>query len=45
MLEQGPDWFFVATQACGGETSDRGLILMVSLFIGFFDVVLTSKWA
>jgi hypothetical protein len=33
--ERGLDWFFVATEACGGGTSDLGLFLMVSLFIGF----------
>ena len=25
MPERGLDWFFVATEACGGETSDLGL--------------------
>ena len=34
--EWGLDWFLVATGPCGGETSDLGLFLMVSLFIGFF---------
>ena len=43
--EQGLDCFFVATQACGGTTSDLGLFLMVSLFIGFFGVGLTRRWA
>ena len=41
----GLDWFSVATEACGGETSDLGLLLMVSLFIGVFGVGLTSRWA
>jgi hypothetical protein len=43
--EQALDWFFVATEACGGETSDLGLFLGVSIFIGFFGVVLTQRWA
>src|SRR3990170_1889768 len=37
--EQGLDWFFVATEACAGGTSDLGLFLMVSLFIGFLASV------
>ena len=24
VVEQGPDWFLVATKACGGETPDLG---------------------
>ena len=36
--EQGLDWFLVATEPCGSGTSDLGLFLMVSLFIGFFGV-------
>ena len=43
--EQGPDCFFVATEAYGGGTSDLGLFLMVSVFIGIFGVGLTSGWA
>ena len=35
---KGLDWFSVATEPCGGGTSDLGLFLMVSLFIGFFGV-------
>ena len=27
--EQGPDWFLVATKACGGETPDLGSVLEV----------------
>ena len=27
--EQGPDWFFVATEACGGGTPDLGFFLEV----------------
>ena len=40
--EQGPDWFLVATEACGGGTPDLGLFLEVSVFIGIFGVGLTS---
>ena len=40
--EQGPDWFLVATEACGGGTPDLGLFLGVSIFIGIFGVGLTS---
>ena len=28
--EQGPDWFLVATEACGGGTPDLGYVLGVS---------------
>ena len=41
----GIDWFFVATKACGGGSFDLGLFLMVSLFIGFFGVGFTRRWA
>ena len=34
MPERGLDWFSLATEACGGGTSDLGLFMMVSLFIG-----------
>ena len=34
--EQGPDWFLVATEACGGGTPDLGFFLGVSIFIGNF---------
>ena len=40
--EQGPDWFLVATEACGGGTPDLGLFLEVYLFIGIFGVGFTS---
>ena len=40
--KQGPDWFSVATEACGGGTPDLGLFLGVSVFIGIFGVGLTS---
>ena len=32
--EQGPDWFFVAIEACGGGTPDLGYFLEVSVFVG-----------
>ena len=40
--EQGPDWFLVATEACGGGTPNLGYFLEVSVFIGIFGVCLTS---
>ena len=40
--EQGPDWFLVATEACGGGIPDLGYVLEVSVFIGIFGVGLTS---
>ena len=40
--EQGPDWFLVATEACGGGTPDVGYVLEVSVFIGIFGVGLMS---
>ena len=36
--EQGPDWFLVATEACGGGTPDLGYILGVSVYIRGFGV-------
>ena len=36
--EQGPDWFLVAIEACGGGTAGLGLFLGVSIFIGIFGV-------
>ena len=36
--EQGPDWFSVATEACGGETRDLGYVLGVSVYIRGFGV-------
>ena len=42
MPEQGPDWFLVGTEACGGGTLDLGYFLEVSVFIGIFGVGLTS---
>ena len=32
--EQGPDWFLVATEACGGGTSDLAYFPKVSVFVG-----------
>ena len=43
--EMGLDWFSVATEPCGGGTSNLGLLLMVSLFIGFFGVGFMRRWA
>ena len=42
MPEQAPDWFFMATAACGGGTPGLGLFLEVSGFIGIFGVGFTS---
>ena len=36
--EQGPDWFLVPTEACGGETPDLGYVLGVSVYIRGFGV-------
>ena len=33
MPEQGPDWFLVATEACGGGTPDLGYVLEVWVYI------------
>ena len=41
--ETGSRLFFVAIEACGGGTSDLGLFLEVSIFIGFFDVKNKSR--
>ena len=41
--EQGPDWFFVVTKACGSGTPDPGLFLGVSVFIVIFGIGLTSR--
>ena len=40
--EQGPNWFLVTTEACGGGTPDLGYFLEVSVFIGIFGIGLTS---
>ena len=34
-----PDWFFVDTESCGGGAESLGLVLMVSIFIGFLALV------
>ena len=34
--EQGPDWFLVAIEACGGGSPDLGFFSGVSVFIGIF---------
>ena len=36
--EQGPDWFLVATEACGGGTSDLGFFLEVWVYIEEFGI-------
>ena len=36
--QQGPDWFLVATEACGGGTPDLGYVLGVSVYIRGFGV-------
>ena len=33
--EQGPDWFLVATEACGGGTPD---LLCSPKFLGYMDI-------
>ena len=45
VLERGLDWFFMATEACVGGTSDLGLFMIVSLFIRFFNVGIMRRWA
>ena len=40
--EPGPDWLFVATEACGGGTADLGFFSGVYVFIGIFGVGFTS---
>jgi hypothetical protein len=41
--ERAPDWFFMATEACGGGTPNLGFFLGVSGFIGIFGVSFTSR--
>ena len=43
--EQGSRWYFFGTEACGGDGEVLGLFLRVSLFIGFFSVGITRRWA
>ena len=38
--EQGPDWFLVATEACGGGTPDLFCSLM---FLGYMDIYRRKK--
>ena len=39
--EQGPDWFFVALEACGGGTPDLGSVLEV---LGYDDIYGCRKY-
>ena len=41
--ERAPDWFFLATEACGGGTPDLGFFLGFLVFIGIFGIGLTSR--
>ena len=34
--EQGPDWFLVATEACGGGTPDLSSVLEVLGYVGIY---------
>ena len=34
--EQGPDWFLVTTEACGGRTLDLSSVLEVLGYIGIY---------
>ena len=36
--EQGPDWFLVAIEACGGGTPDLGYVLEVWVYIRGFGI-------
>ena len=38
MSERAHDWFFVATEACGGGTPDLGYVLGVSVYISGFGI-------
>ena len=40
MPEQGPDWFLVATEACGGGTPD---LLCSLMFLGYMDIYRRKK--
>ena len=40
--EQCPDWFLVATEACGSGTPDLGFFLGAYVFIGIIGVGLMS---
>ena len=36
MPEKGPDWFLVATKACGGGTPDLGSVLEVFGYVSIY---------
>ena len=40
--EQGPDWFLVATEACGGGTPDLSSVLEVLGYVGIYGCRGTS---
>ena len=40
MPEQGPDWFLVATEACGGGTPD---LFCSPMFLGYMDIYRQKK--
>ena len=40
--EQGPDWFLVATEACGGGTPD---LFCSPMFLGYMDIYRRKKSA
>ena len=35
--EQGPDWFLVATEACGGGTPDLSFVLEVLGYVSIYE--------
>ena len=39
--EQGPDWFLVATEACGGGTPD---LLCSSKFLGYMGIYRRKRY-
>ena len=41
MLEQGPDWFLVAIEACGGGTPD---LLCSPKVLGYMDIYRRKKY-
>jgi hypothetical protein len=43
--EKGLNWFSMDTEACNRGTSHLGLFLGILLFIGFFSVGITRRWA
>ena len=40
--ERGPDWFLVATEACGGGTPDLSSVLEVLGYVGIYGCRGTS---